>query len=121
MDRPVSPARQPPLAWLGALLPLSVMMALGGLDLLPDLLDRTIATRLLAGATVLGMAAFAGGALYLVISVLFGVASEAVLRSRLADSDKPERRPVEQREDDDNYSDRAMVNCQHSACLHGFL
>jgi len=82
------------------------MIALGGLDLLPDLLDRTIATRLSAGATVLGMAAFAGGALYLVISVLFGVASEAVLRSRLADSDKPERRPVEQREDDeDNYSD----------------
>jgi len=89
------------LPWLATLLPLGVMLALSGLDLLPGGLDRTTASQLLIAAALMGAAAFAGGALYLVIPALLGVTSEAVLRSRMAEASAPKRRQEDRREEDD--------------------
>ena len=93
------------LPWLATLLPLGVMLALSGMDLLPGGLDRTAASRLLIAAALTGTAAFAGGVLYLVIPILLGIASEAVLRGRMAEATAPKRTREDQREDEDNCSD----------------
>jgi len=85
------------LPWLATLLPLGALLLLGGL------LDNNI-TRLLLPMVLLGMAAFAGGALFLVAPVLWGVASEAILRARMAEASAPKRRHEDRRVDDEDDS-----------------